>query len=401
MQEYVNGLVLLNGKLVQRNFLIKDSRIYFEYEKTNNSIDLTGKVVTPGFVDLHVHTRTPGYTHKEDIEHVTKAALKGGFTTIVAMSNINPLPTNIETWNYANKFAKESSINIIQSARVTDEKGKVTNIQKLSQLTNCFTDDGSPIDEEETMFEALRRASETNSVIMLHEENHDLKGVAYTSEFTKKNNLPSFGSEYEWKIVERDIHLNREIGANIHLQHISTKETVELFAHARDKGMNITAELTPHHIFFNNEEIINDGKFKMNPPLGSKADQTMLIAAFEQELIDIIATDHAPHTKEEKEGGFAKALNGIIGLETAFAACNTKLGSKNLEKLLRALTINPARLINRDVEIEDGKIANIVIIDPNEEWTFTEQDICSKSHNSPWVGMKLKGRVKQVIFTKE
>lgn len=400
MQEYVNGKVLLNGKLVQKDFLIKDSKIYFSYEKTSNPIDLTGKVVTPGFVDLHVHTRTPGYTHKEDIAHVTAAALKGGFTTVVAMSNINPLPIDQATWRLAKAEVDKSDIEIIQSARVTNN-GKVTDIAKLFRLTKCFTDDGAPIDNEAVMTQALELAADHDVVLMLHEEDHSLKGVAYTSEFTKQNNLPSFGSEYEWKIVERDIKLNKSINAKIHLQHISVKETLSLFKEAKESGMNITAELTPHHIFFNNEEIINDGQFKMNPPLGGKVDQQALIKAFEDELVDIIATDHAPHTQEEKSGGFAKALNGIIGLETAFAACNSKLGSHNLEKLLRALTINPAKVINKDIELQDGKLANLVIIDPNEEWTFTEQDICSKSHNSPWVGIKLKGRVKQVIYTKE
>lgn len=400
MQEYVNGKVLLNGKLVQKDFLIKDSKIYFTYDKTTNPIDLTGKVVAPGFVDVHVHTRTPGYTHKEDIEHVTKAALKGGFTTIVAMSNINPMPTDEATWKGAQEMANKSEIEIIQSARVTKD-GKVTDFEKLSKLTNCFTDDGMPIDDEEAMEKALEEAKKHNVVLMLHEEDHSLKGVAYTSNFTKQNNLPSFGSKYEWRVVERDINLNWEINAPIHLQHISTKETIELLEEAKDSGMRITAELTPHHIFFNNDEIINDGKFKMNPPLGSKADQVALIRAFEEELVDIIATDHAPHTKEEKSGGFEKALNGIIGLETAFAACNTKLGEANLERLLRAMSINPAKLIGKDIELKDGKVANLVIIDPNKEWTFTEQDICSKSHNSPWIGLTLKGKVEKVIYSKE
>lgn len=400
MQEYINGLVLIGDKLVKKNFLIKDGLIFFDYKASAHQIDLEGLVVAPGFVDIHVHTRTPGFTHKEDIEHVSQAALQGGVTTMVAMSNTNPMPYDEDSWNLVNELAKKSQVNIIQSARITFDN-KLTDFEKLSKLTNCFTDDGNPISDDSLMKQALIQAKKYNVVLMLHEEDHNLKGVTYNSEFAQSNELPSFNSEYESKIIGRDIELNKDINAHIHLQHISTKEGVQMFVEAKKAGMNISAEATPHHLFFNNRVIKNEGNFKMNPPIGSSEDQEALVKAFLNEEINIIATDHAPHTKEEKSGGFKNAANGIIGLETAFAVCNTKLGQQNLEKVLRALTINPAKLIKKDIEIKNGAKANIVIIDPNEEWIFTEDDIKSKSQNSPWIGNKLKGRVKKVIFAKE
>lgn len=400
MQEFINGKILLNGKLVKRNFLVKNGMLFLDYKERAQQVDINGLVVTPGFVDIHVHTRTPGFTHKEDIAHVSSAAISGGMTTIVAMSNTNPMPCDEKTWNLVNDFAKKSSVNIIQSARITADN-KLTDFAKLSKFTKCFTDDGNPISDQELMKSALIEAKKHDVVLMLHEENHDLKGVAYTSEFTTLNNLPSFGPEYESMIIKRDITLNKDINAKIHLQHISTKQSVQLFVEAKKSKMNISAELTPHHLFFNNTMLRDEGNFKMNPPIGSIEDQESLVEAFANEDIDIIATDHAPHTKEEKSGGFKNAANGIIGLETAFAVCNTKLGDEHLEKVLRGLTINPAKLINKDIEIRNGARVNIVIIDPNEEWIFTDKDIKSKSKNSPWIGIKLKGKIKQVIFTKE
>lgn len=398
MQEYINAKVLLEGRLVQKDFLIEDGRIYFNYKKTKNSIDLSGKIVSPGFVDIHVHTRVPGFEHKEDIAHLDEAALIGGFTQVVAMGNIDPAPTDVDNHEIIQSLLNRSKINIMQCARVSD-KNKLVDIVKMSECTKIFSDDGLPIDSDSLMKNALKLIKKTDSLILLHEEDHNLKGYGYHSNFAKLNHIKTFGSEYETNIVERDIRMNKDIQAKMHLQHISCKETIEMLKEQKGK-MDISAELTPHHLFFSNEDINGSTNFKMNPPLNSKEHQEALIQAFKDEVVDIIATDHAPHAEHEKNVEWKKAANGIIGLESAFAAVNTVIGFEHIEKTLRAMTINPAKRIGLDVEIKEGQYANIVIIDPHEKWIFTEEDIRSKSKNSPWINVELTGRVKEVIWTK-
>ena len=398
MQEYINGKVLINGKLVRKDFLVKENKVFFDYEKTDNPIDISHLVVSPGFVDIHVHTRTPGFEHKENLKTVSECALAGGFTTIVAMANIEPAPVNVETFNKIEEMLGSSSINILQAARVTNNNSLV-DFKELKAKTSIFSDDGLPIDEEHLMKEALIAAKENDALLLLHEEDHSLKGVGYTSSFTKENSLPSFGSEYEWKVVERDIRLNEEIKAKIHLQHISVKETIDLLKSAQSR-MPITAELTPHHLYFSNEDINGSTNFKMNPPLGSKDDQKALQQAFKDGLINIIATDHAPHTCEEKGSDWNKSANGIIGLQTAFSAVYSVFGDEYIEEILMALSVNPAKLINLDVELKDGQDANLVFIDLNKKWSLTEENNMSKSCNSPWLNKELMGKVEKVIWNK-
>ena len=395
MQEYVNGRILIDGKLVQKNFLIRDKKIFFEYDKTNQPKDIKGLIVSPGFVDIHVHTRTPGFTDKEDIDHVTNAALKGGFTTIVAMANIDPPPIDKNSFLNIKNIISNSKINIVQSGRVSF-KNKLANIKELSQYTNIFTDDGMPIENKSLMTQALQEIKKYNGIILLHEEDHSLEGYGYHSEYAKKNNIKTFGSEYEYKIIQRDLKLNKKIGCKIHFQHLSCLESI--YELRKSKG-NWTAELTPHHLFFSNEDIQNTN-FKMNPPLNTLKHKQELISAFKEGLINIIATDHAPHTEKDKNIKWEKASNGIIGLESAFAAVNTIMGNDYLVKTLESMSINPGKLIGLDVSIKNGKKANLVIIDPNEEWIFTKNDIFSKSKNSPFIGQKLVGKVKEVIWSK-
>lgn len=400
MQEYVNGQVLINGKLIQKDFLVKDGKIFFDYEKTSNPIDISHLVVSPGFVDIHVHTRTPGYTHKEDLNTVTESALAGGFTTIVAMANINPSPVDVESFKHVQNIIKDSKINIIQAARVTND-GKLVNVKELSKYTKIFSDDGLPINDSSVMAEALKAMKENDCLISLHEEDHNIKGVGYTSEFTKSNNLPTFGSEYEYNITSRDVELNRGVNAKMHFQHISTKETIELVKKARKENILVTAEITPHHLYFSNEDINGSTNFKMNPPLNSKEDRDVLRNAFLDGTVKVIATDHAPHSNEEKGDDWNKSYNGIIGLQTAFSAVYSVFGKDHIEKILMGLSVEPAKLIGMDVELKDGQDANLVFIDINKEWTYTKENNKSKSENSPWMGMTLKGKVEQVICNKK
>lgn len=399
MQEYVNGLVLLDGRLIKKNFAVDNGKFYFKYSNPDSTINIEGKIISIGFIDVHTHTRIPGYEHKEDLSHLTEAALCGGYTTIVAMANIDPEPVNEETYKVVISNFIDSKINIVQSARATYKNNPV-DYKTLKKYTSLFTDDGDPISDENLMRNVLIGARENNVTILLHEEDADIKGVGYKSKFLVSNNMPWFTEKYETNIVSRDIRLNRTINANIHIQHISQSSTIDMLKKAKFEGMNITAEITPHHLYFSNEQIItDDSMFKMNPPLGDYVNRKKLIKAFKDNHISIIATDHAPHSKSEKSGGFLKSANGVIGLESAFAATNTVLGSKYIVTLLNALTIHPAELLGlKNYKLHDGMECNFVIIDPNLKWTFTNDKIMSKSSNSPFINQKFIGKIVKTVY---
>ncbi len=398
--KYINGLIYYKNKLVKKDFAVINKRIVFDgIESIEEYKDLDGLVVSPGFVDVHIHTRVPGFEYKEDLEHIEKAMLYGGFTHAVAQSNTNPKPDTVHVLKEIQQMLDEKNVNIIQAGRITKDD-KVTDILEMSKLTRLFTDDGYPVKDSGTMLEAIKLAKETDSTLILHEEDVNIKGKMYHCSLSEQNNIPAFDEEYESNMVKRDIELNKTINANIHIQHISSKQSIELIDEARKRGMNITAELTPHHMALDNEMIINDGKFKMNPPLSKPNTRLKLIEALKNEIITIIATDHAPHSKEEKEGGFKESVNGIIGLETSFAVVNTVAREHEipLETIIKAMSINPGKLMGINTEIENNKIANLTIIDVMKKWRFKNEDIKSKSKNTPFIDMELTGKVKSIIL---
>ncbi len=401
--EYVNGKVLLNNKFRKQNFVIYKGKIFLKYDHLHptKTIDLTGKYVAPGFFDIHVHTRVPGFEKKDDLKHVQESAMVGGVTQFIAMPNTNPMPYNVKILTSIQKMMDESIVNIFQAARITNNN-KVVNFATLSKKQKFFSDDGNPVKTSKLMTEALLQAKKHDSILFLHENDPNIAGYAYTSKFSQKYNIKSFSSEYETNIIKRDIELNKEINAKIHIQHISTKEGVQLYKAACKSGMNISAELTPHHLCLNNEDIVSDdSNYKMNPPLGSKKDQKYLIKAFKKGIINIIATDHAPHSILDKKGGFNKAAFGVINLESAFASIYTLLGKRYLLKIVKAYSINPASLVNIDVNIYNNEKANIVIIDPSYKWTFTKKDIKSKSINSPFINKTFVGKIVKTIYGTE
>ncbi|CAM9098140.1 dihydroorotase [Mycoplasma todarodis] len=401
--KYINGIIYYKGELVKKDFAVVNKRIVFDgLEDMQDTKDLKNKTVSPGFVDVHIHTRVPGFEYKEDLDHIENAMLHGGFTHAIAQSNTNPKPDNLETLKDIQELLDEKRVNIIQAARITKDD-KVVDIGKMSESTRLFTDDGFPVKKEETMLDAIKLAKTTDSTLILHEEDSEIKGEMYHCSLSDKENIKSFDEDYESNIVERDIRLNKGINANIHMQHISTEKSIKAIAKAREGGMNITAELTPHHMSLDNEMIINDGKFKMNPPLSKPETRQALIKALKDEVITIIATDHAPHSVEEKSGGFQKSVNGIIGLETSFAVVNT-IAQKNqipLKTIINAMSINPGKLMGVNMEIEEGSIANLTILDVDKKWVFKPENIKSKSKNTPFLNMELIGKVESIILNGE
>lgn len=370
-------------------------------------IDAKGCIVAPGLVDVHVHFRDPGLTYKEDIETGAKAALKGGFTSVVLMANTKPTVDNEETLAYVLEKGAKTDLHVHTCAAVTkglSGKEMVDMDMLLAKGAVGFTDDGIPIMDEELLETAMKKAAELGVPVSLHEEDASLitnNGVN-RGKASEHYGIGGSPREAEISLIERDLEVALRTGAILNVQHISSKEGVELVRQAKkrsDKG-NIHAEATPHHFTLNEEAVIKHGTLaKMNPPLREEADRLAIIEGLKDGTIDIIATDHAPHSAEEKAKPITEAPSGIIGLETALSLGITNLvhtGELTMSELLAPMTCNPAKMYKLDAgTIEEGKVADIVIFSPDEEWTVGNYE--SKSSNSPFTGMNLKGVVKYTI----
>lgn len=370
-------------------------------------IDGTNLTAFPGLVDEHVHFRDPGFTYKEDIYTGAKAAIAGGFTTIILMGNTKPCTDNIETIKYVINKGKETGINIHTVGTVTKElKGReLTDMEMLiSAGAVGFSDDGIPIMDERLLKEAFIKAKALNMPVSLHEENPSFitnNGVN-SGEVAQKLGIIGSNREAEISLIKRDVRIALETGVSLNVQHISTKEGVDIVRQARKIGLNIHAEATPHHFTLTDEAVLKYGTYaKMNPPLRKEEDRLAIIEGLKDGTIEIIATDHAPHSVEEKEKKITEASSGIIGLETSLALGITELVKKGyltLNELAEKMTVNPAKLYNMEdtiASVEIGRKADLCIFDENEKWVVT--DYKSKSENSPFTGMELTGKVKYTI----
>lgn len=375
-------------------------------QKFEEIIDANGYIVSPGLIDVHVHFRDPGFTYKEDILSGAKSAARGGFTTVVCMANTKPVVDNVETLKYINEKAKEACINVLQVGSVTKSfRGKeLTNFDELLEHGAVgFSDDGIAIMDTEILCEAMKKAKELDVPISLHEEDSNFIETAGVndSEIAKKLGLKGGAKTCAEDImVARDCMIALETGAKVSIQHISSGVAVETVRFAKSLGAKVYAEAAPHHFTLTEEDVLKHGSLaKMNPPLRSEKDKQIIIEGLKDNTIEIIATDHAPHSNEEKERVFAACPSGIIGLETSLALGITSLVSKehiSLMSLIEKMTINPARLYNLNRGyIAEGEIADIVIFDENEKWKVKDFD--SKSSNSPFVGFELLGKVKYTI----
>lgn len=370
-----------------------------------NIVDAKNCVVAPGLIDIHVHFREPGFMYKEDIQSGSRAAARGGFTTVVCMANTNPVVDNEQTLKYIKSEAERSIINVLQTATITNMlNGK--ELVDMEHLKVCgavgFSDDGFPIMDSDILLKSMKQAKNLDVPISLHEEDPTLVIDAGINNGKISQELGIQGAlkEAEEVMVARDCILAISTKAKVNFQHISSGKTVDIIRFGKKMGGNITAEVTPHHFSITEESIIKHGSYaKMNPPLRTENDRLKLIEGLMDDTIEIIATDHAPHSKDEKERGLLNSPSGIIGLETALSLGITNLVSKNyisLIKLLEKMTINPARLYNLEKgSLHEGAIADIVIFNPNEEWLV--EDFYSKSSNTPFIGQKLVGKIKYTI----
>ena len=367
--------------------------------------DAAGMIIAPGLVDVHVHFRDPGLTHKEDIETGAAAAKAGGYTTVVCMANTNPAADNPDTIGYIIEKGKKTGIHVLAAAAVS--KGlKGRELTDMDALKACgaagFTDDGIPLMDEKLVKQAMEKARELNLPLSFHEEdpafiinNGINKGVV--SDQLGIGGSPALAED---SLVARDCMIALHTGAAVNIQHISSRNSVKMVALAKQLGADVWAEVTPHHFTLDETAVLKHGTLaKMNPPLRTAKDREALIEGLKSGAIDIIATDHAPHSREEKEKPLTAAPSGIIGLETALPLAVTNLvkeGHLTYVQLFEKMCLNPARLYRLDSgRIKEGSDADLVIFDDRE--SFTVGDFVSKSSNSPFTGETLYGRVRFTI----
>lgn len=368
-------------------------------------IDADGLIAAPGLVDVHVHFREPGYTYKEDISSGARAAAAGGFTTVICMANTNPVADNPETLREVMRLAGETGINVKTVVSVSRglKGAELTDMVKLKQLGAVgFSDDGSPLLDEDFLRRAMLEAKRLGVPLSLHEEDPRMIGVAGINDGDISRTLGFRGApaESESSMVGRDCKLALETGATVHMQHISCAESVKILRRYKKLGANVTAEVTPQHFSLTQDAVLTKGSLaKLNPPLRTETDRQSLIAGLRDGTIDMIASDHAPHSAEEKAKPLTEAPSGMTGLETALALGITNLvraGSLTLSQLISKMTVEPTRLYNLNcARIAIGMPADIVLFNENESWTVEKFE--SKSNNSPFIGEKLYGRVKYTI----
>jgi dihydroorotase len=401
------GEVLTPAGWIPADVAVEGDRIVTVGGDLNGDIDIdaSGCWVGPGFVDMHTHLRDPGQTWKEDLESGTRAAAAGGFTAVTAMPNTDPaMDTAQMVETVLGRAADLAVVEVVPSAALTTARSGITpvDVEALFKMgVRLFTDDGDSVADAEVLLEVMRRIAELpGALVAQHAEESTLTtdGHMNSGAMARRLGIGGLPAEAESRVVERDLALAASAGAHYHCQHVSAETTVELVASAKKAGRAVTAEVTPHHLTFEESYLSDlDPDFKMYPPLRSEADRQALLTAVEDGTIDVVATDHAPHLPEEKRAGFTAAPRGVIGLETAASAVWEALGDR--DRLFAVLSQKPARLLGLDDQgraVSPGTAANLVVFDPSAFWTA--DTFSSKSSNSPYRGRRMQGKVRSTIY---
>ncbi len=401
--EDISDIRIENGKIKE---ISKNLAPYTDEE----TIDLTGKIIVPGLIDMHCHLREPGFNAKETIKTGIASAINGGYTAMCPMANTNPQVDNAATLNYVISKAKEvSEIGFYPICAVTRglEGEKIVNVSEL--LANgaiAFSDDGKPVENMYLLKEALKYINSHNSLIISHSEDSSLAhgGVINEGKVSTRLGLKGIPDITESLAVARELEVVRSTNGRYHFAHISTKRSIELIRQAKKEGLNVTCETAPHYFSLTEDDIIDyDAKYKVNPPLRTKTDLEAVIKGLQDGTIDVIATDHAPHTVHEKQLPVQNAPMGIAGFETALGLTLTYLvhtGKLTLKEAIKKLTSAPSDILNLENQgnIKEGAEANLTVIDLNEEWIVDASKFKSKCRISPFDKYKLKGRAKMTII---
>ena len=364
-------------------------------------LDCSGKLVSAGFADIHVHFREPGFTAKETIRSGSQAAAAGGYTTVCAMPNLDPVPDSPETLAVEQAaIDRDAVIQVLPYCAITKgRKGReLVDMAALRDRCCAFSDDGSGVQREGMMREAMALAARQDCIIAAHCEDESLLhgGYIHDGRYARAHGHKGICSESEWGQIARDLQLCAETGCRYHVCHISTAESVALIRQAKAAGVRVTCETAPHYLALCEDDLQEDGRFKMNPPLRSAADREALIEGLRDGTIDAVATDHAPHTAEEKASGLALSAMGIVGLETAFPVLYTTLvrsGRIKLERLIEALTEGPRRAFRLEGGLCVGAPADLTVIDTEEAYTIDPDRFRSQGRATPFAGMRVYGRI--------
>lgn len=409
---FKNATIYYEGKFQEKDLLLVQGRV-ISIDKGIAApagaaiVDAENLALLPGFADIHVHLREPGFSYKETISTGTAAAAKGGFTLVCAMPNVNPVPDCISSLKIEQELINQSAlIRVLPYAAITENQEGNTLVDMKALAKNCFafSDDGSGLQDDAIMEKAMQEARALDKSVVAHCEDTSLippGAVVHDGKYARKHNLIGIPSISEYEQVQRDIDLVQRTGCRYHVCHVSCKESVDAIRKAKERGLPVSGETAPHYLAFCDEDLLDEGRFKMNPPIRSSADRDALIQGLKDGTIEILVTDHAPHSKEEKSKGLRESNMGVVGLETSFAAINTyvcKTGQVSFVKLVELMSINPRKMFGLPWGIQLGERADLVLVDPDKEIVVDSSTFMSKGRSTPFEGMTLYGEVLMTIF---
>jgi len=397
---FINGYVYENGRFLEKSLFVTNGRIAEEKAVDAQVIDCCGKHIMPGFIDVHVHLREPGLSHKETIKTGTLAAASAGYTHVCSMPNVTPVP---DCYAHLNEqlalIEQDALIQVLPYGAITENLlgNTLADWDALAPYCIAFTDDGKGVQNDTIMIQALQMARKHNKILAAHCEDETLlnRGYIHDGAYAKAHHHRGIPSACEWKHIERDLNLLNKYPAPYHVCHISTKESVELIRQAKKNGFDVSCETAPHYLILDDSHLKEDGAYKMNPPLRSKDDREALLEGIIDGTIDMIATDHAPHTAEEKSFGLEKSAMGIVGLESAFPILYTYLVKEHiisLEKLIALMHDNPSKRFSIGSDLAVGNEANLCIYDLSQEYIINPQQFLSMGKATPFKNYSVFGR---------
>ena len=400
------GILIDGGGRRKGDLLVRDGRIAaigpdIRYASDAQTVDCSGKFVSAGFVDVHVHFREPGQSYKETVRTGSLAAAHGGYTTVCTMPNLDPVPDSADTLALEQEIIdRDACIEVLPYAAITrGRKGlELVDFAALKGRCVAFSDDGSGVQSEQMMRSAMQAAAREDVILAAHCEDNSLLrgGYIHDGRYAAANGHRGICSESEWGQIRRDLLLAEETGCRYHVCHISCAESVELIRSAKARGVRVTCETAPHYLTLCEDDLQEDGRFKMNPPLRRAEDRQALIEGLRDGTIDAIATDHAPHSAEEKSRGLEGSAMGVVGLETAFPVLYTELvipGKIRLERVVEALTSGPRGAFRLGGGLQSGERADLTVIDPEAAWTVDPANFLSLGRATPFAGKRVRSRI--------
>ena len=401
MKAFKAKAIYTNGCLSSLPLVTENSVVVSRNDLQGDIISFDGMYIFPGFADVHVHLREPGFSYKETIKSGTLASAHGGYTAVCSMPNLNPVPDSKENLQkQLDIIEKDACIHVYPYGSITvGQMGEeLSDMEGMASNVIAFSDDGRGVQSDELMEKAMLKAKFLGKMIVAHCEVNDLLkgGYIHEGEYAKAHGHRGICSESEWQQIARDLELVEKTGCSYHVCHISTKESVDIIRKAKAKGIDVTCETGPHYLILDDSNLQEHGRFKMNPPLRGREDRLALIEGIKDGTIDMIATDHAPHSAEEKGRGLEKSLMGVVGIETAFPLMYTyfvETGIITLERLIELMSINPRKRFGIGGGTDEGQSADFTVVDLDAEYEINPDEFCSMGRATPFEGFKVKGRI--------